>query len=66
MDTGSMLRLIIESRSLEIAPPNKSLDASGGSAVRIIIVRQCLIEFAPPRQLRRWASQMRIYFLDEP
>ncbi len=28
MDTGLMLRLIIESRSLEIAPPNKAMDRS--------------------------------------
>jgi len=34
---------------------NKSLDASGGSVFRIMTGPAMLNEFAPPRQLNRWA-----------
>ncbi len=37
-------------------PPNKSLDASGGSVFLNLIRRRCVIECAPPRQLNRWAA----------
>jgi hypothetical protein len=37
---------------------NKSLDASGGSAFRIMTGPGWLNEFAPPRQLRRWPSSL--------
>jgi len=35
------------------APPNKSLDASGGACFASSLVRRRLIEIAPPRQLNR-------------
>jgi hypothetical protein len=40
-----------------IIAPNKSLDASGGS-VNSLLISNCRlpIEFAPPRQLNRYAA----------
>ena len=46
-----------ETVSQTLNPPNKSLDASGGSVFLNLLGAAMLIEFAPPRQLRRYAER---------